>query len=454
MTFLELTGIARQWFVELLRIDTTNPPGNETRAVQFIARALASYGIESSLLGEDPARLNLVARIEPSGSVSASPLLLSSHVDVVPAQSPHLWKHPPFGGVEEGGEIYGRGAVDMKYKTAFDMAVLVWFKKQGISCPLILTAVADEECGCEGVKYLISKHRELIAAEYVLNEVGGFTVSCGDGLFAPIQLGEKGSGSLTIETTGPSGHASAPIPNNSISLLAKLVSGLSEWRHYRCTRLARAFIEGVRDGQRSEETRALFAALLSPDHCRAALDLIPDPFLAAQLRGIVSNTVTPTMLTGSAKSNVIPPTASALCDLRILPGDDEHQIVANIEEFLRGVAEESEADRFSLRLSHFSAGYELSPGERGYLQLADVVSRHWSPSVVGAPPLMTFASSDNTYYAHAGFKPIGFAPLRFPQGYPGFSLAHGVDERIPTAAFDQGLMLYKEGILALCSGAH
>jgi len=178
---------------ELVVLDTTNPPGNEKIATDYLAAALAGAGIDPTIIEGAPTRSNLIARIHGRDR-GKPPLMLSSHTDVVPVEAAR-WTREPFGAEIAEGCVWGRGAIDMKSKCAIDLGLAIALKRAGASPErdLIFAAVADEEAGSElGAKFLVENHPELIRAGFVLNETGGFTLFMGERRFYPIQVAEKG----------------------------------------------------------------------------------------------------------------------------------------------------------------------------------------------------------------------------------------------------------------------
>jgi acetylornithine deacetylase/succinyl-diaminopimelate desuccinylase-like protein len=215
---------------DLLKIDTSNPPGNERPAADYLAAVLAREGIPHQRLESAPGRTSVVARL--TGSGSKAPLLLSGHLDVVPAEPEH-WRHPPFAAVEADGYLWGRGAIDMKNMVAMSLMTLVLLQRQGVRLDrdVIFAAVADEEAGARhGSLFLVEKHPELVRAEYVLTEVGGHTMHVGAARFYPVQVSEKGLCWFELRAEGPPGHGSMPHPHNAVARLARAIAALADAR--------------------------------------------------------------------------------------------------------------------------------------------------------------------------------------------------------------------------------
>ena len=194
----------------LLRINTTNPPGNEIEAVKYLSGVLTKEAIPHQIFEPAPGRASLVARLKGNGS--KRPLLLTSHLDVVPAEG-KKWERAPFSGDLKDGFIWGRGALDMKQMTVMELMMLLTVKREGLplSRDLIFAAVADEEAGCKwGSKWLVANKPELIDAEYALNEVGGFSLHIDRHVFYPIGVAEKGFCWFKVTAQGEPGHGSLP----------------------------------------------------------------------------------------------------------------------------------------------------------------------------------------------------------------------------------------------------
>src|SRR5258708_2741642 len=205
----------------LVRFDTTNPPGNERIAADYIADALGAHGVESVIRESAPTRANLIARHKGTDS-SAGALLLSSHTDVVPVERSG-WTREPFSCEIADGCLWGRGSIDMKSKCALDVVMMTAMKRAGAkpNRDVILAAVADEEAGSDfGAKFLVERHPELVRAGYVLNEVGGFTVHLRNKRFYPIQVAEKGFVTIRMKVTAAPGHGSMPRSYTPISRMS------------------------------------------------------------------------------------------------------------------------------------------------------------------------------------------------------------------------------------------
>src|SRR5688500_8847352 len=221
-----LADDAKRLCQTLLRIDTTNPPGNERAAAEVVATALREVGLEPQLLEGEPHRTNVVVRHRGTGA--KPPLLLTAHLDVVEAD-PSKWRRPPFSGDEHEGCLWGRGAIDMKNMAAMCTAILrrLAATNTRLDRDVIFAAVADEEAGCDlGSRFLVERHRAMVEAEYAIGESGGFSLHLGDTTFYPIQVAEKGFVWIRARITGEPGHGSMPRPDSAVIRLGAALTAL------------------------------------------------------------------------------------------------------------------------------------------------------------------------------------------------------------------------------------
>src|SRR3954452_19290429 len=217
---------ARQLCQARLRMDTTNPPGNERICADYLAASLAEVGYQPELIEAAPGRTNLIVRHRGTGA--RPPLLLTAHLDVVEAD-PSKWRRPPFSGDEFEGCLWGRGAIDMKNMAAMCTAILrkLASERARLDRDIIFAAVADEEAGCDlGSRFLVEQHRSLVEAEYAIGESGGFSLHLGDSTFYPVQVAEKGFCWVRARITGEPGHGSMPRADSVITRLGEALTRL------------------------------------------------------------------------------------------------------------------------------------------------------------------------------------------------------------------------------------
>jgi acetylornithine deacetylase/succinyl-diaminopimelate desuccinylase-like protein len=398
---------------DLVRLDTSNPPGNERIVADYLSSALGRHGIGAIVREGMPTRANLIARIK-GRDAAKPPLLLSSHTDVVPVETDG-WSRPPFSGDLADGCVWGRGSIDMKAKCAMDLALVTAIHRSGRmpDRDLILAAVADEEAGSEhGAKYMVERHPELVRAGYVLNEVGGFTVHLGERRFYPIQVAEKGFVTVKMTVTGMPGHGSMPRPDAAIVRLSELI-----------TRIANT-------PMRKKVTPLMQATLTELG--------VPIDAAGPLFRPMLENTVNPTIIRGGYKDNVVPGEAWAVLDGRTLPGEDPESFMAELRSIV--------GPEPSFELLKTAPPAETSPDT----PLFDLIKERIETADPGARaiPWMIPGATDNKFYSKLGAACYGFAPVKLEPHMPFGALYHGNDERLPVDGFFWGLKVYTDVVLS------
>ncbi len=430
-------------FKALLRIDTTNPPGNEIAAARHIAGILDAEGIEYRIVESKPTRASLVARLRGSGK--RGPLLLNGHLDVVPAEA-ERWSHDPFAAVEADGCIWGRGAIDMKNMVTMSLMTLVLLKRAGVALDrdVIFAAVADEEAGShEGALYLCERHPELVRAEYVLNEVGGHTLHFGSKRFYPIQVSEKGICWFEITAEGEPGHGSMPRPDTAVLRLARAIEAIGATRlPTHVTPVVADFVRALAGAAPFAQARAM-PLLLQPAFSGRLLDLIgrSNPDQAMGLNAMLRNTASPTGLSAGKKINVVPSRATAQIDGRTIPGQSTEQFLAEIRRVVGDGVRLSVLDRHD--------GTRFDDKTPLYDAITRTLGRH-DPG--GVPvPYMIPGFTDSFAYARLGAICYGFSPVRLGPELNFTRMYHGHDERIPVEGFAWGQRVLYELVRDFCA---
>jgi acetylornithine deacetylase/succinyl-diaminopimelate desuccinylase-like protein len=428
----------------LLRIDTTNPPGNERAAVDYLARVLREAGLEPTVLDSAPGRGNLVVRLRGDGTLA--PLLLAGHVDVVPAD-PAEWSHPPFGGEIHDGWIFGRGAVDMKGFVAQALVALLALKRAGkrLRRDVIFAAVADEEYGCElGSQFLVERHPELVRAEYALGEVGGFSQYVNNRTIYPIMTAEKGLCWVRARVRGPSGHGSIPREDSAVALLAEALGRLRRTRlPMHVTAPAERFVKALAAVQ-PLPARAVLPLLLVPHVSGLVLSkVLPDKGLARTFGALLSNTAAPTVLRAGDRTNVIPGEATAEIDGRLLPGQSARDLINEVSDVLGPAVE------LSVIKAHEAAEF---PVETPLFRLLEGAVRRHDPGATPVPSMIP-GFTDASQWRRLGTVCYGFSPLRFPpaSGVSFTELFHGRDERAPVEGYRWGMGVLFDVVREFCT---
>jgi acetylornithine deacetylase/succinyl-diaminopimelate desuccinylase-like protein len=326
---------AASLLADLIRTDTTNPPGNETAAAQLAADWLQARGIDGQLVGDTAERLSYVARLE--GTRPGPTLLLMAHTDVVPAE-PAQWTVPPFGGEIRDGYVWGRGAVDDKNLVAAEAVALAHLAAAGgdFAGTIVLVAVSDEEDGAHsGARWLVRNRPDLVRCDYVLNEGGGEFIEAAGQRTYLLSTGEKGTAQFKLVFHGESGHASVPLlAGNAVAEMAAAITALVAYQ----PRLHFDFVPGELIERVVGDAR-LRARLLDSRAARAALAELRtvDAAVAQLIAPLYSLTLAPTIVrAGGEAVNVFPARAEVSVDCRILADQDEADVRAEVEAALEG----------------------------------------------------------------------------------------------------------------------
>jgi acetylornithine deacetylase/succinyl-diaminopimelate desuccinylase-like protein len=408
---------------QMLRFDTTNPPGNELALVAHLAAELKVEGLEAEVLQAAPERASLAVRLRGDGS--QRPLLLMSHLDVVPAE-PDRWSHPPFAGEIADGILYGRGAIDSKLTAAVHLQVLLMAHRQGLPLKrdLVVIAAADEEVGgTYGMAWLAQEHPEWLDAEYGINEAGGFAVVVDGRPIYTCQVAEKGGAEVDLVARGRPGHSSVPHDDNPIVHLGQALTALGGKLPHRVTPAVRAFFESAAETMRPE-VKSLLLDLLNPDLCAQALAELPTgPPVKGMFDAMLRNTCAPTMLSAGIKRNVIPSEALASLSGRPLPGVSEADFIGEVTDLLGDATRHVDVQMGSFRPG---VAFDHETPLLGALSIA--LQRH-EPGAVLAPYMQT-GGTDARYLKDLDISVYGFVPMRYEKGCDFFDLCHGHDERV------------------------
>ena len=438
---------------DLIRIPSVNPPGAglgvaagrdplgaETKAARYCADILDGAGIHAEVIELSPGRGSCVARLTAAGPVTDPPLILLSHLDVVPVDA-ESWSRDPFGGELIDGVVWGRGAVDMKNMVSMELAVMLALKRSRAELrrDVIFAAVADEEAGGEhGARGLVERRPELFhdaagrAASAALNEVGGYSVTLGGRRFYTVQVAEKGIVWTRVRTAGAPGHASMPHSDNAAVKLAAAVSRLASDQAGRGARLTPLVADFLAALGLDEVARL---AVDDPAGASAALSArVDDPVMRQSVDAMLRDTVTPTVMRAGKKVNVMPGSGEAELDVRTLPGTDQAELLAHLQQVVGTDA--TVEPIVALPAVEWPAEADIVDLMRDALGRAD-------PDA-SAIPMMITPGTDAKALAQLGIPCYGFAPLRLEPDFPFLELFHGHDERVPVSALAFGLPVLAE----------
>ncbi|MQY12551.1 Succinyl-diaminopimelate desuccinylase [Streptomyces sp. RB5] len=413
---------------DLIRIDTTNHGGGdgvERVAAEYVAERLADAGIEPTLLEKAPDRTNVVARIEGTDP-GADALLVHGHLDVVPAQASD-WTVHPFSGEVRDGVVWGRGAVDMKNMDAMILSVVRAWARAGVRPrrDIVLAFTADEEASAEfGSDFLADKHADLFqGCTEGISESGAYTFHAGPRMrIYPVAAGERGTAWLRLTAHGRAGHGSKVNRENAVSRLAAAVAriGAHQWP-VRLTPTVRAALI---------ELAALHGIEADPD----APDFDVDALLAklgpaaSLVEPTVRNSSNPTVLEAGYKVNVVPGTATAQIDGRMVPGGEE-EFAATLDE-LTGPDVDWEFQHREVPLT--------APVDSPTFAKMRAALQEFDPEAHVIPYSMS-GGTDAKQFSRLGITGYGFSPLRLPPGFDYGAMFHGVDERVPVDALHFGV---------------
>ncbi len=427
---------AQEILCDLLRIDTTNPPGNEEAACRYIAGRLQDAGIAHELFPVSPGRANLVARVPGRGTLE--PVLLATHLDVVPAD-PEEWTHPPFAGAVTDGYIWGRGAVDMKNMAAMELAFLLTLHRHHAgraASDVIFAAVADEEAGCaEGSLWLVENHPDRVRARIAFGEVGGFTVHLGESRICPVEVAEKGVCWLRVTARGQEGHGSLPGGENAVARIGEAAARLaSQSLPLKVTPVVRHFVGAVAALQPFPRG-AVLRQILSPVWSDLVLNrVLPDRDQARLFEVLLHDTAAPTILSAGTRVNVIPGEATMEIDGRLLPGQTDEDLIAEIRAVI--------GEDLDIQVTRSMPPVEGDVNDP-VLGVIQEVLDELDPGVVAVPNLLP-GFTDAKAWSSLGCRCIGFSPLKLGPEDSFSALFHGVDERIPVEGFRFGVRALSE----------
>jgi acetylornithine deacetylase/succinyl-diaminopimelate desuccinylase-like protein len=425
---------AQGWLVELVKINTTNPPGNEQLAAKYIAGVLAKEGIAADILDLAPGRSAVVARLRSSAVADPSKaLLLVAHMDVVGVDR-SKWSVDPFGGVVKDGYLWGRGSLDDKSMLAANLAAFIALKRGGIHLnrDVIFLGTADEEqFGDASIKMVIAKYWDKIAAGYALNE-GGKAVLGKDGKmqYVAVQVSEKVSVNVTLTVTGKGGHASTPTKDNPVVHLAAAVDKIGSYNTpVHLTSVVRRYFEALAPLE-DEETSKWMRVIDTSDRGEHAQRFLAEtnPMWNSMMR----DTIAPTILQAGFRGNVIPSEAHAVLNIRLLPGDTIDVLVNELKKLVNDPQ------------VHFEIAPEgglAAPNSSLENNFFSLITRVCAQEFGGVPviPFMSTGATDSAQLRLHNVQAYGLRP--FPINETDDARVHGDEERLPLASLPKGVDL-------------
>jgi len=410
-----------------LTIDTSNPPGNEIAGARFLYDVLVADGIEAQIFESEPGRGNVYARLPGAGT--KRPVLLLNHIDVVPA-NPAEWRHDPYRGLVAEGLVYGRGALDCKGVGIVQLLSLVALKRAGVELArdVIFLATADEETGGRlGTGWFVAEHFNLIRdVEFVLNEGGFIHRSDRMPLVFNVNAAEKAPCWFRVVAQGEPGHASRPPTQTAVTRLVAALHRLTTWHlPLEVGPIVAGYYSAYAqlDTANARYYRELAHSLSNETEFRHAF--LNDPAAAA----LVRDTITPTVLRASPKTNVVPATAWAEVDSRLLPGHE-------CDRFLDSVRMRIGDEQVRVEPAGVSFPATQSPIDSELMAAVERAAAAETQDAVVLAGLLT-GFTDSHWFRDRGIAAYGFSPIEASAEQR--QAIHGPDENVDVAALERGV---------------
>ena len=431
LDWAEFEADAQQTLVDLIRLDTSQPEGNEYLAANYLKQRLDAAGIASTIYEAAPGRASIVARIKGNGS--KRPLLLLGHTDVVTVERAN-WTFDPFSGTVKDGKIFGRGAADDKgiVAVAFEVLLALHRRQVPLDRDVIFLGVADEEGGGGlGITYMIENHLAAIDAEFAINEGGRGTIDPMTGKYLSFDIGtaEKTPRRARLIAHGRAGHGSVPSRDNPVGVLSRAVARLFDTPlPMRLNETTQTFFERLA-ATRPEFEAEIYRAILAPNPSMETQERLRD--LNAAYFSIIRTSVVPTIFQGGYQRNVIPSSAEATLDIRALPGEDPEYLF----ETLRNIIQEPSVEIIPMRVTR--PAHQPAPLDTPLFQAFEEVIATRHPGATVLPSLLTGAT-DSAQLRSVGIATYGFGPGIVIGDDNG---VHGNDEYLRVAPYREYLHL-------------
>ena len=410
----------------LIRFDTTNPPGNEKDCIEYINKILIDAGFETQLLAKDLNRPNLITRLKGAGKTN--PVLLYGHVDVVTTEN-QIWKYPPFEAKIAEGYLWGRGTLDMKGGVAMMVSALLRAKSENITPPgdVVLAIVSDEEQGAEyGTKYLIENHPDLFeGVKYAIGEFGAFTFYVGKKKFYPIMVSEKALCYIKITVRGPSGHGSLPLRGGATARLGTLLSKLDKKKMpVHITETVKLQLNTI--ASNLSFPSSMFIRLLKyPLFTDMILKLLGSR--AVEFDSLTHHTVNIVSVHGGEQIYGIPSKLEVVLSVNLLPGYTPDDIISELKKI---IGNEYEYET----LYYVPVPEKIDMGLFGTLK--NILNGTDPEGIV--VPIVLPSTTDARFFSKLGIQTYGFIPMALPEEMNFSQLLHSADERIPLEAIEFG----------------
>ncbi|HEX4912947.1 MAG TPA: M20/M25/M40 family metallo-hydrolase [Vicinamibacterales bacterium] len=410
-------------FQAILKLDSTDPPGKEDHVVAYLKDVLEKEGIPTQTFAKEAHRPNLVARIKGTGK--QRPLLIMGHTDTVNVD-PKKWTHPPFGAVRDGGYVYGRGTVDDKDNVVSSLMVMLMLKRLNVALDrdvIFLAEAGEEGSSSLGIQFMANEHFDAIDAEFCYAEGGSVTRTGGQVKFASVQTVEKIPRAITVTARGVAGHGSVPLETNALAHLGEAVGKIAAWTPpMRLNETTAAYFKRLASVS-SPEDAARYRALLSPDPkiSKPADDYMRknEPRHWSMLRTSLS----PTMITGGYRTNVIPSEGTATIDTRLAPDEDAMKFLEMVKQAVNNPQVEISYGARDTR----PPTPPMKLDSPAFQALEANITKHYKTVTL---PTMSTGATDMAFLRRKGVQCYGIGPATDSEDGPKGFGAHSDQERI------------------------
>ena len=437
-----LEAEALRHFEALVRFDTSDPPGREAPAAEYLKKVLEEAGIPVETFELEPGRTNLVARLKGSGR--KRPLLVMGHTDVVNVD-PKKWTHPPFSATRDGGYVYGRGTVDDKDNVAAALMAMLTLKRQNVALDrdVIFLAEAGEEGSTRvGIQFMVNQHFPKIDAEYCLAEGGSVTRVAGKIKYASVQTLEKIPHGIALTARGVAGHGSVPLRSNAVVHLSTAIAKIGGWKpQIRLNDTTRAYFKRLASISSADEGKRYLGVLSADPGVATASD---DYFLEHEPRhaSMLRTSVSPNVIQGGYRINVIPSEAKATLDVRLHPDDDPKAFLEQVKKIVGDPAVEVAWAARDVRPGSGSAQLD----SEGFKAVESAITKHYQTVTL---PTMSTGATDMAYLRAKGIQCYGIGPaIDSEDGPKGFG-AHSDQERILEPELQRFVQFHYDLVLTL-----
>jgi acetylornithine deacetylase/succinyl-diaminopimelate desuccinylase-like protein len=441
----QINGETLRHFQELVRIDSSDPPGNETRVAEYVQKTLEAGGIQAALLAKDPARANVVARLKGNGS--KRPLLIMGHSDVVRVD-PSKWTFPPFSATLKDGYVYGRGTLDDKSDLVAAMMTMLLLKRRNtpLDRDVIFVSEAGEEASTgPGIEYLVNEHWKEIEAEFCLAEAGGVRLKNGQARYALIETTEKQPKAARLIAKGPAGHGSRPLRTNALVHLAKAVETIAAWDPpMRFNDTTRDYFEKL-TAISSPEDAARFRGLFDPQKAAAIRQYLAehDPISYSMLHTSIS----PNIIKAGYQVNVIPSEAEATLDIRALPGENMGAFYDMMRKVINDPAIELVPETMNQRPG-------APPSRLDSDAYRAIAAAYKSIYGVASIPLMSTGATDMAFLRAKGVECYGVGAMVDEEDGPKGFGPHSDQERILEEAVYKHVQFFWQAVNTIAGAKH